>query len=258
MGEELSQKSALRSFYASESSDRTSDAWLSEGGSAAIPENAASRYFLQRKVDSALAMAGAPAPRHLLEVGSSWGHQTFLLAERLARITAVDLSPESIALAQRRAARWSVSNVSFQVGDAEELSDHADAQYDAVFSFSTVRFCPHPERALAEMHRVLAPGGRVVVDFPNADCPWYGPLKRQLGIDRHIHDRLFRAGEAVRLVEEAGFEQVQVRFVLFTSKRVPSWSLPGFRLIDAVGERLPGVRNRAGIVMVSGRKRAER
>jgi ubiquinone/menaquinone biosynthesis C-methylase UbiE len=170
------QKEALRDFYAAEARDRDTELWLAAGGSARVPESRTSHYFLDRKVDTALHMAvTAPASR-VLEVGCSFGHQTFLLARRFAHVTGVDLSPESIELAKRRAAHWRVSNVTFAVADAERLSDLADGSFDAVFSFSTLRFCGEPVRALREMLRVLRPGGVAAVDFPNANCPWYGPL----------------------------------------------------------------------------------
>jgi len=197
-------------------------------------------------------MAGVPADARLLEVGCSFGHQTFLLTRRFAHVTAVDLSPESIALARRRAARWNVTNARFEVADAEALSEFADASFDAVMSFSTLRFCPSPGRALREFRRVTRPGGRLVADFPNADCPWYGPVKRSLGIEPHIHDRLFRAGEVRELVRDAGWSDVRTRHILFTSKRVSDGLLPLFRCVDWVGERLPGVRGWSGIVMASG------
>jgi SAM-dependent methyltransferase len=123
-----------------------------------------------------------------------------------------------------------------------------------VLSFSLLRFCPHPERAVAEMLRVLKPGGALAVDFPNADCPWYGPMKRGLGIEPHIHDRLWTGAQAQALVEAAGFTAVRRRTLLFTTKRVPAVLLPAFQLLDLVGERLPALRELAGIVMVSGRK----
>jgi len=246
------QKHALKDFYASEAADLDNAAWLEAGGGARVPENPAAHYFLDRKVETALAMAAAPPEARVLEVGCSFGHQTFLLTRRFAHVTAVDLSPESIALARRRAQRWNVTNVRFEVADAEALTDFADASFDVVMSFSTLRFCPSPERALREFRRVARPGGRLVADFPNAECPWYGPVKRSLGITPHIHDRLFRAAEAQAIVRGAGWNDVRTRHILFTSKRVPDAWLRVFRWVDRVGERLPGVRRMSGIVMASG------
>ena len=246
------QKDALRGFYASEAKDRDTAAWLEEGGSARVPENRASHYFLDRKVAAAIRMAGVPPTARVLEVGCSFGHQSFLFTRHFAHVTAVDLSPESIDLARRRATRWDVGNVRFEVADAEHLDLFTAASFDAVFCFSTLRFCPRPEAALKEFARVARPGAPVVADFPNADCPWYGPLKRSLQIEGHIHDRLFTARESEALLRSAGLGTIATRHLLFTSKRVPGGLLPFFRVADAVGERLPGIRGLAGIVMARG------
>lgn len=255
---EHEQKQRMRSFYADRSAELDREEWLRAGGSARVPESRASHYFLDRKVEIALELADAPRESRVLEVGCSFGHQTFLLTNHFAQVTAVDISPESIDLARRRASAWNVANVSFEAADAEMLSGFGDASFDAVFCFSTVRFCPRPEAALREMHRVLRPGRRAVIDFPNANCPWYGPIKRAAGVETHIDDRLFRAHEVRALLSDAGFSDVEVRPMLFTSKRVADALLPGFRILDLIAERTPGLRGYAGILMACGTRRAER
>ena len=96
---------------------------------------------------------------------------SFLLAERFREVVAVDLSAESIALASRRARHYGVSNLRFLEADAERLEMFRAGEFDVVFAFSTLRFCPHPDQALAEAFRVIAPGGRAVVDVPNRRSP---------------------------------------------------------------------------------------
>src|SRR5262245_33233922 len=148
-------KDAMKGFYASEAADRASEAWLAEGGSARVPESPASHYFIDRKVEAALAVAGVPRDSSVIEIGSSFGHMSFLLAERFREVVALDISPESIDLARRRAAHYGVRNVRFEVADAEDLGAYATGSFDAAFAFSTLRFCPHPERAASEMLRVV-------------------------------------------------------------------------------------------------------
>ena len=247
-------KRDLEAFYASEAHDRDSEEWLELGGTARVPESPSSLYFIDRKVETALAMAALPRDARVLEVGCSFGHMSFLLAERFREVVSVDLSAESIDLARRRAERYGVGNVRFEVADAERLEQFPDAGFDGVFSFSTLRFCPDPARAAAEMARVTKPGGKAVADVPNKDCPWYGPLKRLVGVTPHIHDQLFTAAEGRALLERAGFREVTSRHILFTTKRVPTAALPIFKLADRVLEAIPGVRGWSGIVMASGRK----
>jgi len=247
-------KRDMRTFYAAEAADRDSETWLRAGGSARVPESKASHYFIDRKVAEAVALAGAGGDSRVLEIGCSWGHMTFLLAERFREVVAVDLSAESVELARRRAAFYGVRNVDFQQADAEQLERFDDDTFDCVFAFSTLRFCPDPGRTLAEAFRTLRPGGAAAVDVPNRSCPWYGPLKRLFGISRHIHDRLYTAGEIRRGLEQAGFVGVRSKHILFTTKRVPDAALPAFRVLDSLLEGLPGIRQWSGIIMAAGRK----
>jgi SAM-dependent methyltransferase len=251
-------KQDLRVFYASEAADRESEAWLLAGGSARVPESRSSWYFIDRKVATALALTELPRESRVLEIGCSFGHMTFLLARHFREVVAVDLSQESLALAARRAEHYGVRNVTFRQADAESLVDIADRSFDGAFMFSTLRFCPQPERALAEMYRTLRRGGRAAVDVPNRNCPWYGPLKRAIGVDPHIHDRLYDAREIAAGLSEAGFRGVRTRHILFTTKRVPDPVLPAFRVMDAVLERVPGVRSWSGVVMAAGSRDADR
>lgn len=249
-------KQEIQTFYAAEAADRATREWIEEGGTARVPESRSSHYFIDRKVDEAVAMAALPRAARVLEVGCSFGHMSFLLGERFAEVVAVDLSPESIDLARRRAARYGVRNVRFEVADAERLASFENDSFDGVFAFSTLRFCPNPERAVDEMRRVAKPGAPVVVDVPNRDCPWYGPLKGVFKIEPHIHDRLYTAAEIKALLAAARLERPRSKHILFTTKRVPAAALPLFRAADRVLENLPGVRGMSGIVMAAGNKGA--
>lgn len=243
----------IRDFYRSEAEERASEEWLAAGGTARVPESRAAHYFVDRKVDAALEASGLPATADVLEVGSSFGQMTFLLADRFRAVTAVDLSADAVDLTRRRAERYGVDNVTVEVSDAEHLP-FADGAFDAAFSWSVLRYVPHPERALSEMHRVLRPGGRLAVDFPNKYCPWFGPVKAILRIKPHVHDRLFSATEVRRMAIDAGFADVRTRPMLFTTRRLPDGLLPAARVTDALLERTPGLRQLAAVILVTGRK----
>lgn len=77
------------------------------------------------------------------------------------RLTGVELSPEMLALAVRRASELDRS-VDLQLGDAQEL-EFADASFDTVLITLGLCTIPEPERAATEAFRVLQPGGRLVL-----------------------------------------------------------------------------------------------
>jgi SAM-dependent methyltransferase len=89
--------------------------------------------------------------------GTGWGARR--VAERGARVTAVDFGSEVIEAARE------LSNghmIEFEVADAEELP-YPDGFFDGVLSTFGVMFCARPERAARELARVCRPGGRLAL-----------------------------------------------------------------------------------------------
>jgi SAM-dependent methyltransferase len=98
----------------------------------------------------------AAQPRRILEVGCGWGE----LAEWVGRetgveVVAVDLSPRMVALARE-------SGVQAQVGDVQELP-FADGEFDVAIAAWMLYHVPDLDRGIAELARILRPGGRLVV-----------------------------------------------------------------------------------------------
>jgi SAM-dependent methyltransferase len=116
----------------------------------------------------------------LLEVGSGPGR----LAVRLVRsapgliVTGVDLSEEMVGLANRRAEKAELAGrARFVVGDVGSLP-FADASFDGVVSMLSLHHWPDAARALAELHRVLKPGGEArIYDLGG----WVWPPARDKG-----------------------------------------------------------------------------
>ena len=97
-------KADILARYDAEARELDNADWLSAGGDARVPESKASYYFIDRKVTEALKLAGALASSEsrALEIGCSFGHMTSLLAAKFKHLTAVDLSPDSICVAEKR------------------------------------------------------------------------------------------------------------------------------------------------------------
>ncbi|QNK02741.1 methyltransferase domain-containing protein [Dyella telluris] len=97
--------------------------------------------------------------------GLGYGSRMLFEATLAASVHGVDLSDFGINYAN---AHYGLADkVRFSVGDAEVLGGIADASIDFIAAFETIEHVPHPERYLAELKRVLAPGGRVMLCAPN-------------------------------------------------------------------------------------------
>lgn len=81
----------------------------------------------------------------------------------VGEVAAQDFSATPIAEAQRR---YPLDNLTFSVGNIEAI-DSPDQAFDVVVSCETIEHVPHPARAVAELARVLRPGGVLLLTTPN-------------------------------------------------------------------------------------------
>jgi ubiquinone/menaquinone biosynthesis C-methylase UbiE len=110
----------------------------------------------------------------VLDVGCGTGRLTSWLAERVGpagAVVGIDPLPERIALARSRNAE-----LRFAVGGAEDLSAFPDQGFDAVCLNAVFHWIGDKPRALAEIHRVLRPGGRVGITTSPKDLYWMASM----------------------------------------------------------------------------------
>lgn len=94
--------------------------------------------------------------KRVLEIGCGLGTDTVNFARAGARVTAVDLSTESLALAKKRAEVFGLDNITFYQANAEQLSDFVPVErYDLVYSFGVIHHTPHPERVIEQIHKYM-------------------------------------------------------------------------------------------------------
>jgi len=100
-------------------------------------------------------------PADVLELGFGQGFNLGWLAPRHAgvRFHGIDLTPDHLALATQRMNAVGATNVNLVLGDMLQLPQ-ADASIDEVFAIEAFCHAPDLSRALAEVARVLRPGGR--------------------------------------------------------------------------------------------------
>ncbi len=94
----------------------------------------------------------------LAEFGCGTGFYTQLLVDKAESVVATDISPGMLALAKERI---KAANVTFQMEDCQETS-FPDEVFDTTFISLVIHFT-EPEKALAEMRRILKPGGALII-----------------------------------------------------------------------------------------------
>ena len=148
-----------------------------------------------------------PAPSMtVLDVATGAGHTAVRIAPRVAGVVAVDLAADMIERTRELARERGVTNLAARVMDVENL-EFADGRFDAV----TCRIAPHHftdiASALGEIHRVIRPGGRFVLED---SCVPVDPL-----LDAYLNDverlrdpthlRSFSEPEWRAMLEAVGF-----------------------------------------------------
>jgi 2-polyprenyl-6-hydroxyphenyl methylase / 3-demethylubiquinone-9 3-methyltransferase len=104
------------------------------------------------------------AGRRVLEIGCGRGGFSRLLAQRGADLTAADFSPAAVEVARRLLEPY--HHAEAVVSDIEAIPCERET-FDVVVSLDTIEHVPHPSRAVAELVRVLRPGGKLVLTTNN-------------------------------------------------------------------------------------------
>ena len=123
-----------------------------------IDKNATSSYerlLEELKTDS----NGA---NELLEIATGTGLLSIELQSLVQKITAIDISPEMIVIANQKLQDKQITNIEFKVGDSYQL-EFSDSSYDLLLASNVLHLLFQPEIALKEMIRVIKPNGKIII-----------------------------------------------------------------------------------------------
>ena len=169
-------------------------------GERTVPGIVVENYWFRRHEAVYLALAPRCAGAVVLEAGCGEGYGADLLAGVAQRVIALDYDGPTAAHVARRYPRLDVARTNLVALPV------ADASCDAVVSLQVIEHLWEQERFLAECHRVLRPGGALLVSTPNRIT--FSP-----GRDTPLnpfHTRELSGAELGGMVAGAGFTDVRV------------------------------------------------
>jgi ubiquinone/menaquinone biosynthesis C-methylase UbiE len=163
-------------------------------------------------------------PTKALDVGTGPGYLTLLLAAQYptASYIGIDFSTNQVRVAEKLRQKKGVQNCSYQQGNAMDIP-FANDYFDVVFSVGSIKHWPDPERGMAEIRRVLAPGQWTVIletdkdasskdirQFAERFSAWF--LWDRLlvwGLKHIIFGRSFSQQEIAHFAQKAGFRIIK-------------------------------------------------
>jgi SAM-dependent methyltransferase len=178
-------KSEIKKTYASVSQEPERDfifptgrAWAEDLGYPAelanVPDTAVESFA---GVANPWTMGRLSPGERVLDLGSGAGTDSLIAAQMVGdegSVTGIDMTPQMLAKAWAAATEMEVTNVEFVEAEAERLP-LADGSVDVVISNGVIDLIPDKDAVFSELHRVLAPGGRLQI----ADVTIQNPVSEE-------------------------------------------------------------------------------
>jgi len=184
----------------------------------------------RRAQDWTISLLGIRSGDRILEVGYGPGIAIELAARQTdvgGKVEGIDASRTMLAVASKRnSAAIATGQVALRCGDVSFLP-YSDNMFDKVLSIHCLYFWPNPVRALAELRRVLIPGGIATITILPKDR-W---LKQKTSPPPDLFT-LYGGDEVAELLERAGFGRVRVIDGL-EHARFPCVCVTGVKRADA-------------------------
>jgi len=146
----------------------------------------------------------------VLDLGSGAGIDCFLAANATGpegKVIGVDMTDEMLDRARANAERGGYSNVEFRKGVIEELPV-ADGTVDVVISNCVINLSPDKPKVFSEIHRVLKPGGRMLVSDIVLSAPLPESVRNSIEAYVGCVAGAMQAEDYLELVRQTGFSTV--------------------------------------------------
>lgn len=177
-------KDSVREYWTERVSDWKVASTLQTGSDAFFLEVERYRFEKLDYLDRIVNYQGW-ADRSVLDVGCGLATDLSRFARGDAEVTGIDLAPTAIDLARQNFAQRGLDGT-FAVMDGENL-DFPDDAFDFVYCHTVLHFTPNPEAMIAEIHRVLKPGGHALLMTINRRS-WLYRLHRSFGVKLDYRD----------------------------------------------------------------------
>ena len=170
--------------------------------------------------------------KKVLEVGCGAGTDLLQFARAGANVMGVDISSHSVTLTKKRLELYGLE-ADIRQADSENLPFPPN-EFDLVYSWGVIHHTPDTEKAISEIHRVLKPGGNILIMIYNKNSInvlkhylWNGPYKGKIfaSLSKIVSENIESPGTKAHTIKEARqlfslFSNVEIKPVLTFYDRV--------------------------------------
>ena len=152
-------------------------------------------------------MADPKTDWRVLDIGTGTGHTALAFAPHVGEVVGLDLTEEMLREARKLAQKRNIDNVIFQSANVHRLPSELEETFDLVICRRAAHHFSDIERSLAEMLRMLRPGGMLLIDDRSVpeDDRIDETMHRLDCLHDESHVRQYRASRWLALLEDSGF-----------------------------------------------------
>jgi ubiquinone/menaquinone biosynthesis C-methylase UbiE len=161
------------------------------------------RHYINTSLDATLARLPLSGGETILDIGCGSGE---LLRRLQVQFPALRLVGADASMSMLAVARHKLSASAALCNATAEALPFATASFDVIFSTSVLHYWPEPARALAELRRVLRPGGRLTMTDWCGDYVSCRATAAGLRLMQRPVAQVYRAAECRRLLERTGLK----------------------------------------------------
>ena len=215
-------------------------------------ETPAGKIRAKRRAEMIIARAEIKPGKRILEIGCGTGIFTEYFSKTNANILAVDISQDLISTAEERFS--SNKRVEFLCQAFEDLD--TDEHFDAIVGSSVLHHLDI-ENALAVIHKLLKPGGRLSFAEPNLLNPqvfsMFTFLRKRFDYVSQ-DEKAFTRWSIKKKLNKFGFVKVKTIPFDWLHPSTPKRLIPQINTLGSLLEKLPVIREFAGSMLISGRR----
>lgn len=159
--------------------------------------------------------------KKILDVGCGGGHYMEYFIKMGGKTTGIDSSPKMIALANKYLKKKGYEKFSLYKADSRKIP-FSNGSFDLIIAIGTLEYLSNPEMAIAEINRVLKPGGYAVFSFTKKQTPFFflrifpGTILKKRLLNLPELSSTFSLKDVANILKGANFEIKKYNEVLLT------------------------------------------